>query len=220
MRQLADDIFMISVMPRSAVNLYLLGDVLIDAGLRSSGKKILKSLKGKAVNVHAITHAHPDHQGSSKFICESFGIPLYAGAGDVEAMESGDLSSIIPANLTSNLLNRLWAGPGHTVTKRLKEGDEIGAGFIAIETPGHSPGHLSFWRAKDRVLVAGDALRNLNYLTTAPQLGEPPLMFTMNPEKNRASIRKIAALKPKMLLFGHGRPLQDESQLAAFAEKI
>ncbi len=40
----------------------------------------------------------------------------------------------------------------------LRDGQEVGAGFVAVETRGHTPGHHSLWRERDRVLIAGDAL--------------------------------------------------------------
>jgi len=46
---------------------------------------------------------------------------------------------------------------GHLVSRTLAEGDRI-AGFSVLQVQGHSPGHLAFWRERDRVLVLGDVL--------------------------------------------------------------
>ena len=77
MIQITKGVYQIPLMPRNSINCYLVGDVLIDAGIRSSQNKILTALKDKKVTAHALTHAHADHQGSSKIICESFQIPLW-----------------------------------------------------------------------------------------------------------------------------------------------
>ena len=61
----------------NAINTYLLGDVLVDAGARFDGKTILRELQGQTVSAHALTHAHADHQGSSKLVCETLGIPFW-----------------------------------------------------------------------------------------------------------------------------------------------
>ena len=62
-----------------------------------------------------------------------------------------------PDHRLNRLAVRYWAGPGHPFDRRLREGDEV-AGFTVLETPGHAPGHVAFWREADRVLILGDVL--------------------------------------------------------------
>ena len=45
-------------------------------------------------------------------------------------------------------------------------------------------------------------------------------MFTPDPAANRASIRRLAALEPAVVCFGHGPPLRDPGRLAAFAAAL
>ena len=68
-----------------------MGDVLVDAATRHSGRRIFRQLDGHKVGAHALTHAHPDHQGASKAVCERLGIELWCGENDAEAMESGNI---------------------------------------------------------------------------------------------------------------------------------
>src|SRR5207245_6907015 len=89
-KQLADGLYMLRGFPPNAINVYLMGDVLVDAGTRHSGRRIMRQLRGHAVATHALTHAHPDHQGASKEICDTLGIPLWCGERDGHAMETGD----------------------------------------------------------------------------------------------------------------------------------
>jgi glyoxylase-like metal-dependent hydrolase (beta-lactamase superfamily II) len=107
------------------------------------------------------------------------------------------------------------SGPGHPVDRELREGDEV-AGFAVVETPGHSDGHVSFWRERDGTLVLGDVLVNMHLLTTRPGLREPPSVFTNDPSQNRESARKVADLEPDTVLFGHGPPLTDGERFEAF----
>lgn len=65
MRELADDLYLLAGFPPNAINVYLMGDVLIDAGTRHARGRILRQLSARTVNAHALTHAHPDHQGAS-----------------------------------------------------------------------------------------------------------------------------------------------------------
>ena len=106
------------------------------------------------------------------------------------------------------------------VARSLHEGDDLGHGFAVLETPGHSDGHLAFWRERDRTLVAGDVLFNMNVLTTVPGLHEPPRILTRDPRRNRESARRLAALEPELVLFGHGPPLRDPAALKAFADAL
>ncbi len=44
---------------------------------------------------------------------------------------------------------------------------------LEIVAPGHTPGHLAFWRESDRALVLGDVLFNMNLMTLRPGLRRP-----------------------------------------------
>jgi glyoxylase-like metal-dependent hydrolase (beta-lactamase superfamily II) len=134
-------------------------------------------------------------------------------------MESGNLSAQIPRNLVTQAIDMIWTGPAHPVERTLHEGDEV-AGFTVLETPGHSPGHLAFWRESDRTLILGDVARNVSFVTLQTELGEPPTIFTHDIARNRASMRKLAALNPRTVLFGHGQPLTDGARFVDFAASL
>lgn len=221
MIEIAPNVFQIPVMPRQMINAYLIGSVLIDAGIKSSGKTLLKAIGSRKLTAHALTHAHPDHQGASALICERLGLPFWVSAGDKTAAETGDVVGTMsnPNHPILRFEQRFFAGRGYPVTRTLKEGDLV-EGFRILETPGHSAGHLSFYRECDGVLIAGDVLRNVNYGTTLPGLGEPPAMFTPDIPQNRRSIQRIAALHPKVVCFGHGPVMRDPQRLAAFAKGL
>jgi glyoxylase-like metal-dependent hydrolase (beta-lactamase superfamily II) len=105
------------------------------------------------------------------------------------------------------------------VDRILREGDEV-AGFEVLDTPGHSAGHVSYWRESDRVLVLGDVLNNMDVITAVPGLHEPKPFLTPDPAENRRSIRKLAALEPALVLFGHGAPLRDTDKLRRFVAEL
>jgi glyoxylase-like metal-dependent hydrolase (beta-lactamase superfamily II) len=220
MKELADGVHLLRGWPPNAINVYLLGDVLIDAGTRQAETRIMRQISGRGVTAHALTHAHPDHQGSSHAICERLGIPLWCGQGDVPAMETpGAIKNTQAPGWLNRLQERYWTGPPHPVAHALKEGDEV-AGFTVFETPGHSRGHLAFWRDSDRVLILGDVLNNVHVLTGVPGLHEPPDFFTLDPPRNRESARRLAALEPALACFGHGPPLCDPGKLADFVARL
>ena len=191
MEQLAEGLQLLPSRPAYAFNAYLMGGVLVDAGTRHARRRILRALEGTVPAAHALTHAHADHQGSSHALCEQLAVELWCPEGDAEAAQSGDLRDRAPLNAITRTQLRWWAGPGHRVDRRLREGDEVG-GFTVIETPGHSPGHVCFWREGDRVLVAGDVLFGQSPVSGRPSLHEPPAIFTLDPARNRESIRRVS----------------------------
>jgi glyoxylase-like metal-dependent hydrolase (beta-lactamase superfamily II) len=221
MREIKKDVYQIAVMPRNSINCYVIDNILIDSGIRNSHKIILNALKDTSLHAHALTHAHADQQGSSKMICDTLGIPLWSSALEKQNAESGDATAEYPNqnNLITKFQKKYWAGPGHPISRTLKEGDPVGS-FTVIETPGHSLGHISFFREHDGVLIVGDTLLNMNLVTTLKGLHQPPNLFTTNQEQNRESIKKILQLKPKILCFGHGPILINNGELERFANKL
>jgi len=218
MRRVAEDVFHIPLSPRDGVNAYLLGDVVVDAGTKGAAKRLIKALKGHAVGAHALTHGHPDHAGGSKRLAEAFEVPVWVGERDRADVESG--RPLIADSWAKPVMTRLVRYPPVAVARSLREGDVVGPGFVVLETPGHSPGHVSYWRESDRTLVCGDVLFNMNIVTTARGLREPPAMFTPDPARNRDSARRLAALEPELVLFGHGPPLRDPSILKEFVDAL
>ncbi len=221
MIQIAKGVFQIPVTPRQLVNTYLIGSTLIDAGVKFSGQTILRQLGNHKFTTHALTHAHPDHQGASAELCKKLGIPFWVGAKDKSAAESGLVVGAMPnpKHPVAIFEQNFMAGSGHPVDRILQEGDRV-EDFVVIETPGHSAGHVCFWRERDGVLIAGDVLRNIDFFTTLPGLAEPPAVFTANVEMNRKSIRKIAALKPQVICFGHGPAIRGAERIQEFASRL
>jgi hydroxyacylglutathione hydrolase len=220
-KQLADGVWHLNTLPLpNAVNAFLLEDVLVDAGTRQSRRAILRQLRGHDVGAHALTHAHPDHQGASHQVCEELGIPFWVGERDADAAENPELiRQRQPDNPMARFYIRIFTGPGHAVDRQLHEGDEV-AGFKVLDAPGHSAGHVVYWRHSDRVLVLGDVLTNVDQLTLIPGLHEPKPYLTPDPEENRRSAKKLAALEPSLVLFGHGAPLRDTRKFVDFIDAL
>ena len=221
MRMLADDLWQLKGRPPNIMNVYLAGEVLLDAATRHSARRILREVEGRPVRAHALTHAHGDHQGASHAVCEALGIPYWVGERDVPAAEGGAevIGRDMPPGIRPQITRRLFAGPGHPVDRALREGDEV-AGFTVLEMPGHSPGHVAYWRESDRSLVLGDVMFGLHPMTGRPGLSEPPEYFTPDPARNRESARRLAALEPALVCFGHGPPLRDTRRFVDFVEAL
>lgn len=211
MQELADGVWHLSGFPRDNINVYVIGDVLIDAGLPFDRRRILRQIADRPIHLHALTHAHFDHYGASHAICKELGIPLWCGAADVAAVQAGKM--VGPGGVM------VPAARAQPVARALSEGDEVG-GFEVLGTPGHSPGHVSFWRARDRVLVCGDVMWGYNPFTMSGGIREPFPIVSPDPARNRESARRLAGLSPALVCFGHGPPLTDTAKFVEAVDRL
>jgi hydroxyacylglutathione hydrolase len=217
MRRIAEGVWQLAGFPRDWLNVYLAEGVLIDAATRWCERRILRQLGRRPVRLVALTHCHPDHQGVAAAVCARFGVPLACHEADVAAMEGR--APMGPRNRAIRLGERFLAGPAHPVGRVLRDGDLV-AGFRVVHAPGHTPGHVTFFRESDRLALAGDLLANIHFVTGRPGLREPPALFSVDPLQNRRSVQALAALRPAVVCFGHGPPLRDLGVLERFAARL
>ena len=191
--------------------------MVIDAGTAGMGKSILRQLDGRRLSAHALTHAHPDHYGSTNALCQARGLPVWVGEHDASVVEGARPRTA--DSRAGRLAAKMPIPDPHPVERRLSEGDEV-AGFTVLDTPGHSPGHISLWRESDRTLICGDVLFNMKLPLPRPGLREPFAAVTPDPARNRDSARRLAELRPELVLFGHGPPLTDGDRFVRFVESL
>ena len=204
--------------PGRTLNIYLLGDVVLDSGVRWSRRRLARQLAGRQLRAHALTHAHFDHAGSSAWLCHTLDLPLWCGAGDAAAIASGRVDS--HGSPWVNRLQRALAPvAAHPVSRTLEEGDLVG-GFEVLEVPGHSPGAVAFWREGDRVLVCGDVVANFGVHPTRPRLVLAPAVLSSDYQQNRRSAARLAELRPRLACFGHGFALRDPGRFAAAVDQL
>ena len=186
--------------------------VVVDASTRWDWGFMKRQLAGKRVTSVVLTHAHPDHQGCAARICERFQVPLACHEMDADSAEGK--APLVRQNPTWELIgNIFWAGRRSPVGRRLNEGDRV-AGFTVYHLPGHTRGHIGLLRQSDGVLLAGDVINSNDYLTGIFTLvREPPRTFSADPQRNRASIRRLLDLHPSVICTGHGPVVRDMSRL-------
>jgi glyoxylase-like metal-dependent hydrolase (beta-lactamase superfamily II) len=144
-------------------------------------------------------------------------LELACHEADVPAMEG--IGPMLPKNFIVNVLGRFIAGPAHKVSRVLREGDKI-AGFRVIHAPGHTPGHVIYFRESDRVAIVGDVLVNMSFVTARPGLRLPPAQFCVDPMQNFRSAEMLAKLQPSLIGFGHGPPLTQSEKLYSFIDRV
>lgn len=222
------------------VNMYVVQNleteewVLIDAGLKSSAPKIRKMvarLFGENARPAAIllTHGHFDHTGSLAKLADEWDVPVYCHYLELPYL-SGK-SSYPPPDPTVNgglMAKMSWMFPKKPIdiSQRLNILPPDGSvpfldGWEYIYTPGHAPGHVSFFRKKDRVLIAGDAIVTtvqesvMSVMRQKKKLSGPPKYFTYDWEAARSSVMAIADLRPEVIATGHGKPMSGSEMQAA-----
>ncbi|HWH70949.1 MAG TPA: MBL fold metallo-hydrolase [Candidatus Sulfotelmatobacter sp.] len=208
--------------------------VLIDTGIPGTAGVIARAAVqrfGRASRPAAIllTHGHFDHVGALENLAARWDAPIYAHV--LEQPFLNGTSSYPPPDPTVGgglmaALSPLYPRGPINVSPRLKvlpqRGEVPGMpGWRWLPTPGHSPGHVSLWRESDRALIAGDAFITTNQesaysvATQRPELHGPPQYYTPDWPQARASVQRLAALEPELVITGHGRPMHGDTMRAA-----
>jgi glyoxylase-like metal-dependent hydrolase (beta-lactamase superfamily II) len=214
------------------VNMYLIHNpadnkwVLLDAGLKTSATKIKKVAEhlfwpDTTPSAIVLTHAHFDHVGSLKKLAEEWDVPIYA-----HGLEKPYLSGVskypppdpsVGGGLMSLLSFTYPRGP-IDVADRLLILPEDGTIPVLPEwkyfhTPGHAPGHISLFRERDKLLLAGDAFVTtcqesaFSVMMQKKEVNGPPKYYTYNWQSAERSVRMLADLDPQIAATGHGKPM-------------
>lgn len=201
--EVADGVRVGRTAPGPWVNVVLLddGDVLVDAGLRPARGRLARLLGDRGVATHVVTHAHADHVGATAWLRRERGAVLAVGEGDAARFEAGRIDTV--ASPLGRAVARALEVERAPVDRRLREGDRVG-GFAVLEVPGHSPGTIALWRERDRVLVVGDGPVNLSRDPRAPRFVPLPRGLHHDAAAARASRRRLAALRPEVVVPAHG----------------
>lgn len=211
---------------------------LIDAGIPYSANLIRHwAEKHFAAPPMAIvlTHGHFDHVSAAGELADHWNVPIYAHK--LEAPYLTDEKEYPPPNTGAgggmmSLLSPLYPRGPVNLSSRLcllesEDETKVLPNWQIIHTPGHTPGHISFFRGSDRSLIVGDAFCTTKpesffdaAIAQPPELHGPPAYFTSNWNDATLSIRRLALLHPRILAPGHGKPLagaEVEQKFASFA---
>lgn len=105
----------------------------------------------------------------------------------------------------------------YTVDRSLDDGEVLRLGEVqwqVVRTPGHTRGHLSLWQPDEHLLVTGDALSDYDVGWVATALDGPGTAAIP-----KASLERLDALDPRVLLQAHGRIPEDPAAALANAHR-
>lgn len=228
MKQILPNFYYVTGLPVGRVYVIVDPDgvTIVDASVAGQTNRILNQIRElghqpNAVKRLLLTHAHPDHVGSLPELKQATGAQLFVGTPDRLVVEGKKPVDRVPPE---KLKGPIKFRPPSTMLKptpvdrELNGGEmlDVMGGMQAVFTPGHSPGHISFWQPEKKVLICGDVLFHLR------GIGLPPAFLTVDMDEDKRSVRKLANLRPSVLCFGHGDPVVEDTanQLEAFAQKI
>lgn len=222
------------------VNVYIVesqeqpGWVLIDAGFKSSPARIKHFVAevlepGAVPQAIILTHGHFDHRGALQQLIAEWKVPVYChhlempyltgkasyppGDASVGGGVMASMAFVYPVK-PIDIQDSLHELPEDQTVPHLPE-------WQWYHTPGHSPGHISLFRKKDGVLIAGDAVATtkqesiFSVITQRRVLSGPPKQFTPDWGAAAQSVTLLASLEPEVIAAGHGHVLYGEASRKA-----
>ncbi len=178
---------------------------LIDAGLPGTTRLLERALAASGRSLDDVervvcTHGHPDHAGGAAQLARLGADILMHGA------DAGTLATGFGDVLRRPSRGRFFAAmtPEPPVTTSIADGEIVPAlgGLEVIHTPGHTPGSVCLWAARDGLLFVGDVLQyRFGRISFASRL------YSDDHAAARRSVKRLAGLDVRTVVFGHYPPL-------------
>lgn len=212
--------------PIGFVNVYAVANpdgswVLVDTGLPGAAgylQRFAEAEMGGPPAAIVLTHGHFDHAGNAEALADAFGVTVYAHGREMPFLTGRSDYPPSDSSMGGAIAHfaRLFPTGGFDLGTRVESLPSDRSvphlpGWSFVHTPGHAPGHVSLFRDKDSVLIAGDAIATMDLdsyvtqVTHARQLARSAAPFTTDWDAALASQLVLADLAPRCIGAGHGR---------------
>jgi glyoxylase-like metal-dependent hydrolase (beta-lactamase superfamily II) len=240
-REIRPDLYCLTT---QIVNVLFVGDpakknewILVDAGMPHSAESIIATseerfgvdCRPKAI---VLTHGHFDHIGAVSELIKRWNVQVYAHEEEIPYLTGK--ANYPPGDPTVNgglvaMLSPMFPNHGIDLGDKVKKlpADMTIPGMTEwrwLHTPGHTPGHVSLFREEDRALIVGDAFTTVKQeslykvIFQELEISGPPAYFTINWKDAWDSVKKLEALKPSVVVTGHGLPMEGETLTVELAK--
>ncbi len=185
---------------------------LVDTCREKYRQKVLEACRQFEVRLLVLTHGHIDHMENAAFLSQSLHIPIAMHRADLELLGNNLKQSLSARSILGKIVlaasiktfQMIQYVPEIQPDAFLEDGDSLDSYGIPdikiVGLPGHTNGSIGLDIAgKD--LIVGDALMNMFYPTVSMLYHDREVMLQ--------SVEKIERLGPRMIHFGHGKPVQN-----------
>ncbi|MEX2582657.1 MAG: MBL fold metallo-hydrolase [Gemmatimonadota bacterium] len=188
------------------------------------------------LRVHVLTHMHVDHMGLARRVQDASSVPIAMGVLDSERAAHAAAEPEEEADYRAGLLRS--TGAPEDILHRIGESNRqvgalarfvapthdlpisrapvpLAAEWIAVWTPGHTAGHISLFRERDGVLIAGDAILP----TISPTIG----VNRQRPDPVAdywEALDRLESLQPRIVLPGHGGAMRGAGRILELREEL
>ena len=192
---------------------------LIDCGYAGSGSRIEGAMRLHGLRLDELarvvmTHGHPDHAGSARELAAR-GIPILIHPADAANL-GVTWRDVVQRPTRGRVFAAMTPTPPDVVP--IEDGQVLPmlGGLQVVHTPGHTPGSVCLYGARDRVLFVGDTLqRRFGRVSFASGL------YSDDHAAARRSVKRLAALDVETIVFSHFATLEGGAAevLAALADR-
>lgn len=192
---------------------------IIDCGYAGSVRTIQRAIVERGRDAAelrrvVVTHGHPDHAGGAREL---------AGAGATILIHPADAArlqttwrDVVARPSRAAVFSAMTPEPPSF--EPIEDGDVLPmlGGLRVVHTPGHTPGSVCLYGARDRILFVGDALqRRFGRVSFASAL------YSDDHPLAKQSVKRLAALDVETVVFSHFAALEEGAAetLAALASR-
>jgi glyoxylase-like metal-dependent hydrolase (beta-lactamase superfamily II) len=193
---------------------------MIDCGYAGSERRIARAITAHSrdpaeLRRVVITHGHPDHAGSARALAGAAARILIHPADGANLRVTWQ--DVVARPTRGRVFSAMTPEPPSF--QPIEDGDVLPmlGGLRVIHTPGHTPGSVCLYGARDRVLFVGDTLqRRFGRVSFASAL------YSDDQAAARRAVKRLAELDVERIVFSHFAALEEGASevLAGLASRV